>query len=133
MNFPPLHPLFVGFTVALVPVSVLSDWLGRLLNSSSLTATGWWALLYSSIITPLAVGAGWLWLRSMPPMNVPEMTIHKFLGTEMAFFLFALVWWRYGSFRRTSPPGRLYLAVATVVVLALIVQGYLGGKLTFNS
>ena len=92
MSLPPLHPILVTFTAAMIPASVLSELLGRLFRKPSLALAAWWMLAYGAIVTPLTVAAGWLWLRSMPPMDVPEMTLHKWLGTELAIVFIALAW-----------------------------------------
>jgi uncharacterized membrane protein len=62
---PPLHPILVNFTAALVPASVMSDLLGRVLGRPTLSATGWWTMFYAAAITPFTALAGWWWLRSM--------------------------------------------------------------------
>lgn len=53
MELPPLHPILVNFTAALVPASFVSDVLGRFLRRESLRSAAWWMLLYAAIITPL--------------------------------------------------------------------------------
>jgi uncharacterized membrane protein len=73
----PLHPILVNFTAALLPVSLLSDLLGRLLKRDTLLHAGWWTLLFAAAVTPLTALAGWLWLRDMPEMDHGEMALHK--------------------------------------------------------
>lgn len=41
---PPLHPILVNTTAALLPASVLSDVLGVMLRKKSLKSAGWWTL-----------------------------------------------------------------------------------------
>jgi uncharacterized membrane protein len=128
---PPVHPIFVNFTAALVPVSVVSDVLGRVLKKPSLTATGWWTLVYAVLVTPLTALAGWYWLRQMDGMDHAAMTSHKWLGTALAFVFIALLSWRWRIQRSSSTPGWAYLACATLVVALLTVQGHLGGTMSF--
>lgn len=134
VELPPLHPILVNFTAALVPASFVSDLLGRLLRKQSLTSAGWWMLLYAAVITPFTVIAGWLWRREMEGMDMPKMTIHQWLGTALvAVFLFLVIWrWRIHRRPDGAPSGR-YLTCATVVVAALVFQGHLGGKMSFGS
>jgi uncharacterized membrane protein len=130
----PLHPILVNFTAALVPASLFSDVLGRLLRRQSLTAAGWWMLLYAAAITPFTALAGWLWLRRMGGMDMPPMTIHKWLGTALAVLFLPLVLWRWRIQRRShGAPSWLYLACAAVVVGALTLQGHFGGKMSFDT
>ncbi len=130
---PPLHPILVNFTAALLPASLVSDVLGRLLRRQSLTAAGWWMLLYAALITPFTALAGWFWLRQMSGMDMPPMTIHKWLGTALAAMFLALTFWRWRIQRRAEgAPSGLYLVCAAIVVGALTLQGHLGGKMSFG-
>ena len=134
MQLPPLHPILVNFTAALVPASLISDVLGRLLRKQSLTCAGWWMLFYAAVVTPFTVLAGWLWLRQMGGMVMPEMAIHKWLGTALAVVFVAMVFWRWRIHRRAERgPSWTYLICAALVVAALTVQGHLGGSMSFGS
>ncbi len=132
-NLPPLHPILVNFTAALVPVSLASDLLGRILRRGSLQAVGWWTLLYATIITPFTALAGWLWLRSMADMDHPEMAIHRWLGTALAAALVPLVLWRGWLYRRGSVPSIPYIVACAVFLAGLIYQADLGGTMSFGT
>jgi uncharacterized membrane protein len=133
-SLPPLHPVLVSFTAALLPVSLLSDVMGRLLHRQSLCAAGWWTLLYSAILTPFTVLAGWLWMRQMDSMDMPAMDVHKWLGLALSLAFIGLAVWRYQIYRRPDePPGWTYLICTMLVFAALVVQGHLGGAMSFAS
>lgn len=132
-HLPPLHPLLVNFTAALIPISVLSDWLGRWLGRDSLQKTAWWTLLYAAVVTPLTAAAGWWWMRDMEGMNDWRMPVHKWLGISMAAVAVALAIWRGRLYRTDRRPGYAYLVVASLSVVALVVQGDLGGQMSFGS
>ncbi len=132
MQLPPLHPILVNFTAALLPASFISDVLGRVLRRSSLTVAAWWMLLYAALITPLTAAAGWFWMRSMRDMDHWQMGAHKWLGISMAFLLIALVCWRWRFHRRAESPGWIYLVIAAVIIAGLVVQGHLGASMTFG-
>jgi uncharacterized membrane protein len=132
ISLPPLHPILVNFTAALVPVSLASDLLGRVLRRGSLQAAGWWTLLYAAIITPFTALAGWLWLQSMADMDHPEMAIHRWLGTALAAVLVPLVVWRGWLYRRGSAPSISYLLACAVFVAGLVYQANLGGRMSFE-
>lgn len=132
MQVPPLHPILVNFTAALIPVSVVSDWLGRLLRRESFHTAAWWMLLYATVVTPLTALAGWWWMRQMGDMDHWQMVWHMWLGFSIATATVALAIWRYRAYRRGLAPGLAYLLFATVAVAALVVQGDLGGQMSFG-
>jgi uncharacterized membrane protein len=126
-----LHPILVNFTAALVPVSVASDVIGRLYQKESLRNTAWWTLLFATIITPFTAIAGWLfWMHD--DNGVTGMTIHKWLGTALAFLLLALFAWRLKLHRQHRWASTPYLILGIIFVLALAYQGYLGGEHVFS-
>jgi uncharacterized membrane protein len=126
-----VHPILVNFTAALIPVSVASDILGRLLARPTLRDTGWWTLCIAAVITPLTALAGWLWWME-DDNGVTGMLIHQWLGTSVAVLLVGLAVWRWWFFKSNRSPSVLYLLVALGVVGALIYQGHLGGQQAFS-
>src|SRR5438477_73049 len=70
----------------------------------------------------------------MGGMDMPPMTIHKWLGTALAVVFLALTFWRWRIHRRAEElPSRLYLTCAAVIVGLLTLQGHLGGKMSFSA
>lgn len=131
-HLPPLHPILVNFTAALIPASVLSDWLGRFLRQPSLAGVGWWTMLYAAIITPFTAAAGWWWMRQMQDMDHWQMPYHQWLGVSLAVVIVALAIWRGRLYRKMRAVSIPYLLVATLAVAALVVQGDLGGQMSFG-
>jgi len=132
IELPPFHPLAVHFPVALLPASVASDVLGRFTGRPSLAHAGWWTLLFATIASPVAAASGWIWLSDMDGMTGTTITIHQWLGTVMPILLIALTAWRYRAHVRETPVSTAYLAAATVVLMAMVVQGHLGATMTFG-
>jgi len=133
IEIPPLHPLLVHFPVALLPVSVGCDVLGRLASRPSLSHAAWWTLLFATIASPLTAASGWSWLNDMDGMSGTTIAVHKWLGTALPVLLIALTIWRYRLHAKVLAAPVVYLAVASVVLLAMIVQGHLGATMTFGS
>jgi uncharacterized membrane protein len=126
-----LHPILVNFTAALVPVSVASDIAGRVWKSESLRNTAWWTLFYATIVTPFTAITGWLFWMS-DDNGVTGMTLHKWLGTGLAVLLFVLFIWRRNLRRKNQWPTMPYFIAGGVLIAALVIQGYLGGKQVFS-
>jgi uncharacterized membrane protein len=131
VNVTKLHPILVNFTAALVPISVASDFIGRVVKIESLRHTAWWTLFYATAVTPFTVITGWLFW--MPDDNgVTSMTIHKWLGTGRAVLLFVLFVWRWKLRRKARWATVPYLIVGAAFVAALVYQGHLGGEQVFS-
>lgn len=127
-----IHPILVNFTAALIPVSVGSDIFAKLLDKQSLRDTGWWTLCFAAAITPFTAIAGWLFWTTADD-GVPDMTIHKWIGTTLAVLLAGLVLWRWSYFKSNSQPSAFYLLVALAVVGAVAYTGHLGGEQSFST
>lgn len=126
-----LHPILVNFTAALIPVSVAGDFLAKLFKHSEFRVTAWWTMLLGTIITPLTAIAGWLfWMDD--DNGVLIMNIHKWLGTSLAILIISLCLWRWTFRKKRQTVSALYLVVAILFVVALIVQGTLGGHQVFS-
>ncbi len=128
-QWPPIHPMLVNFTAALVPASFLFDALGAWKKNESLRAAGWYALLLAACITPLTILFGWLWMEDMDHWQMP---IHQWLGTSLGVLLIALAVWRGRLHRQNHPPRAGYATVAGVLLLAFMFQGELGASMSFG-
>ena len=125
-----IHPILVNFTAALLPLALLSEVLGRIFRRGSLHNAGWWMTLYAAVITPLTAAAGWWW-RHTAGSDLPAnlIAVHQWLGTTIAILFIILVCWRWAIKKRGNVPGVAYLVAELVVVLALVYQGSLGGRM----
>lgn len=129
-----IHPILVNFTAALVPVSVASDVFGKFAKKESFKSAAWWTLLYAALVTPLTVTAGWFWKTSLPATALPDdiIFIHQWLGTLCVLLFLILTIWRGWLFVKGKETPYGYLLIAFIVVIILIYQGSLGGKMVFG-
>lgn len=128
-----LHPILVNFTAGLIPVSVFSDLLGRLLRRDSLKHAAWWTLLYAASVTPLTALTGWFWKRSIEAALSPDLiAVHQWLGIWLACAFPILVVWRWRFHKRGEGPGLAYFVTAALTLLALMYQGHVGGSMAFG-
>jgi plastocyanin/uncharacterized membrane protein len=128
-----LHPILVNFTAALLPLALLSDILGRIFRRQSFHHAAWWMVLYAALITPLTAAAGWWW-KSTQGSALPAklITVHEWLGTTAVVLFVILAIWRWSIHKRQTAPSFAYLTYAVIVVLALVYQGSLGGRMVFG-
>jgi len=132
-EFPPLHPIFVNFTAALLPTSFFFDLLGTVFHRPTLRDVAWWTLVVAACLTPLTVLFGWLWFGSMRDMDHWQMSYHMWLGTAIGLGVLVMVAWRGLFYKRASAPSAAYALVAAVIFVALLAQGDLGGSMSFES
>lgn len=132
--FPPLHPIFVNFVAALVPTSFFFEVFGVWTKRETLTAAARWTLAVGAVFAALAAITGWLWAVSMPQHEQTSqlMTWHKWLGTIGVILVIAIALVRWLTIGTHRTPGWVYACFATVVFLALLVQGDLGGAMSFG-
>jgi uncharacterized membrane protein len=128
-----IHPILVNFTAALVPTSVGSDILGRVLRKPSMHTAAWWTMAYAAALTPLTAISG-LWWKSKEAGMLPARTIeqHQWLGIALVVCFAGMAVWRYKIYGKNVPPGAVYLLLGVVLVGALLVQGALGGAMVFG-
>jgi len=128
-----LHPIFVNFTAALLPLSLFSDILGRIFRRQSFHHAAWWMVLYAAVITPFTAAAGWWWrLTEGSALPAKLITVHQWLGTTAVALFVVLAIWRWSTHKRAASPSLAYLTFALIVVLALVYQGTLGGRMVFG-
>lgn len=105
-----VHPILVNFTAALVPASLGSDLLSRIIKRESLAQAAWWMLLYAALVTPLTVIAGLVWKYSMDEAGTRVMFFHQWLGVALGFAFVALAVWR-GSFQKSRRSPNLFICL----------------------
>lgn len=131
---PPVHPALVHYPIALMTLSVVADLFGRLYESPSLRAAGWWGLAGAAAGAALALVAG---LFDMSREKIGREA-HRRVHTHMkvGFVLFTLIAgltvWRWLIYTdSTYGLGWGYLATAAAVLGLTFFQGWLGGELVF--
>src|SRR6476660_1086425 len=83
----PIRPIMVHFTVALFIMSLICDGLGLLVNSTSLTQTGWWTIAGAVLRAPLTIATRAL---SRLRLLMQEGEARSFLRAPMALGLIVL-------------------------------------------
>jgi Plastocyanin len=128
-----IHPILVNFTAALLPLSFLSDLLGRIFKRQTLHHVAFWMIVYAACITPFTAAAGWWWKHAAgAALPAKLITVHQWLGTAAALIFIVLTVWRWRIHKQGLTPTVAYLVCALLAVLALVYQGSLGGAMAFG-
>ncbi len=132
--FPPLHPLIVHFSVALLLLAGLFGFI------SLFVKRGFWkdltlkSLVVGVIFAPIAVVTGLIEEQTMKHAGIDEMLLaHKYNGMAVLFFFQILLAWFW--LRKNIPGKKEYTTWVICLLLGtsmVLLQGYLGGKLVFE-
>jgi uncharacterized membrane protein len=135
MNIPPVHPAFVHFPLALMTLSFIADFIGRLTRRESLRSAGWWCLVGTVAGGAIAFGLGyWDMLRVPIEHSAHEyVDFHFNVGIGLVAVLVVMVFWRgVLQYRQPAGPGAPYLISSFLVMLLVLFQGWLGGELVYS-
>jgi len=128
-----IHPMLVNFTSSLVPASIASDAAGRIFRKASLHAAAWWMLIYATVLTPLTSLAGLWWKQKLhDTLPKDQITEHLWLGIGLTVAFIVLLLWRRASYRKSEAPGLAYFVFGVLTIIALLIQGALGGNMVFG-
>jgi uncharacterized membrane protein len=125
-----VHPTLVHFPLALVPISLLLDVLGRALGKP-----GW--MRSAARLMPIAAASGAAAAASglvargavnIPPAAHPTLVTHRNLNLGLVALTTALAVVR----SRHDPPGLGYFVAGLAGVAAMNYTAYLGGKLVYR-
>jgi uncharacterized membrane protein len=130
-----LHPLFVHFPVALLPVALILEIAALILNKEEVSRAGWWNQILGTIALAAAVISGLF----------AEGTVHfsdaarEVIGTHEQFAFLAaalfggLLFWRI-SCRGKIPdkPPHLFLLLLALGVGLVLTGAWFGGELVFR-
>jgi uncharacterized membrane protein/nitrite reductase/ring-hydroxylating ferredoxin subunit len=129
----PIHPMLVGFPIALWVAGFVFDLIGTKNSNAGLWAAGFYAVIAGCVIAVLAAAAGVIdWLYTVPPESSAKNRglLHGGLNS-LALLLFIYVAYRLGS-PSAVPDGATLLLMGIGVVLVAI-SGWLGGTLVYRN
>ncbi|HTV48616.1 MAG TPA: DUF2231 domain-containing protein [Phycisphaerae bacterium] len=126
-----LHPVFVNFVAAAVPISVIFDIAGRIFGRDTLRTVAAWNMVVAACAIPFTVFFGWLFWGGQSDDDW-QMAVHFWLGNAFLFILIFMAVWRWRIYAKGRPPGAVYLGIAVLVLAVLIIQAHLGGMHSFS-
>ena len=129
------HPIFVHFAIALVVSSVGFDLFARWRGREEWHRVGRLNLLWGVVGLAVAAATGWF-EHSRPHAHLVEspnldtiVEVHEILGYALLAFFAVLLLWRL---RLGDRPPAAFIALGVAGVLAIAVQGHLGGVMVYR-
>jgi nitrite reductase/ring-hydroxylating ferredoxin subunit/uncharacterized membrane protein len=129
----PIHPMLVGFPIALWVTGFIFDLLGTRGSNAGLWAAGFYCVLAGCVMAVLAATAGVIdFLYTVPPESSAKNRglLHGSLNS-LVLLLFIYVAYRLGSPAAAPDGATLLLMGIGVVILAF--SGWLGGTLVYRN
>lgn len=129
------HPIAVHFAVALSCFAVVLDWIAHWQHRTEWQFAGRLCFLAGVLALGLTVGSGWVEQLLPRPASAFDTQIgsllfyHEYGGYAVLGFFVILAVIRL---RLTEPPPMALLVCATVGVIGVLVQGYIGGELVYR-
>ena len=130
----PIHPAFVHFPIALVPLSVAADVIAYATGSSALRATAWWCLVVGAAAAAVTVVAGFVDMERQAIEHDAHHRVHTHMKVGLAVFSVTsgLAVWRWLVEMRGGAVSLGYLAAGLGIVGLVVFQAWLGGELVFR-
>ena len=131
----PIHPIMVHFTIALLSVGFLCDFLARFTKNESLKSAAWWNLLFGFFAIIVTVLTGLLAERSVPHTHIAHdiLEIHETLGfTALGIFAVLLIWESLIRANVFTKFISLSMVLWLIGVLVIFTGGYYGGRLVYE-
>jgi nitrite reductase/ring-hydroxylating ferredoxin subunit/uncharacterized membrane protein len=129
----PIHPMLVGFPIALWVASFIFDLIGTRGSNAALWAAGFYSVIGGCVGAVLSAAAGVIDLLYTVP---PESTARKRGLLHGGLNSFTLLLFIYVAYRLGSPsaaPDGATLLLMGIGVLVLAISGWLGGTLVYRN
>ena len=129
----PVHPMLVGFPIALWVMAFIFNIIGAVWNDSVLWSAGFACVIAGCVMAVLAAVPGTIdWLTIVPPRSSAKSRglLHGSLNM-LALTLFIYAAARQGG--PTTEPDKIVLLVMAVGVVILAISGWLGGTLVYRN
>jgi len=131
----PLHPRVVHFPIALSLAGVLFLVLGLFRRHERFTGYGQWSLLLGWLGIMAAVVTGLIDQAGAPQEPTVTAIINQHITAGIALLIasgFALYWPLRNKKLWTTRARWGYLALLVAIVLLVLMEGWLGGKLVYD-
>ena len=131
----PLHPIVVHFVIAMVFFSFFCDVVGYFNHNQRLFEVSFWNMFVAAIAIFVAIIFGQFeaGLAQPYPAVQPVLNWHTIMGWSLSALVVGITAWRFvirATNPRKVPPA--YLGVATLLIVLVSLQVYLGTQLVWK-
>ncbi len=126
------HPVIIHFPIALFIASVVFDVLAIWRKHPALAAVAYYNLVGAATTIPLALATGlgaWRWQLEGAALK-GNLMLHLICALTSASLIFILCWMRSRLHVKNISPGKAYVAVTFLALMAITLTGHLGGILS---
>jgi uncharacterized membrane protein len=126
------HPVIIHFPIALFIASVVFDALAIWRKNPALAAVAYYNLVGAAAAIPLALATGlgaWRWQLEGAALK-GNLRLHLICALISASLIFLLSWLRWRLRAKGISPGKAYVAVTFLALMAITITGHLGGILS---
>ena len=129
-----LHPIIVHFVIAMVFFSFFCDVVGYFTKNTTMLEVSFWNLFVASVSIFLAIIVGQFEAGLAQPYEAvkPVLNLHTIIGWSLAGIVVAVTAWRFViRLRNVKKVPPIYIGVATILILLVSLQTYLGTRLVW--
>jgi len=126
------HPVIIHFPIALFIASVVFDVLAIWRKHPALAAVAYYNLVGAATTIPFAIATGlgaWRWQLEGAALK-GNLMLHLICALTSASLIFILCWMRSRLHVKNISPGKAYVAVTFLALMAITLTGHLGGILS---
>ena len=130
----PLHPIIVHFVIAMVFFSFFCDLVGYFTRNPRMFEVSFWNLFVASVSIFLAIIVGQFEAGLAQPYEAakPVLNLHTIMGWSLAGIVVAVTAWRFViRLRNVKKVPPVYLGIATILIVLVSFQTYLGTRLVW--
>ena len=124
-----MHPVMVHFPIALLPLAIGADIVGRMIGNERVVSFGKYAIVIAAfgavaaVVTGLIAGEEVLNAEEGRPRDM--LQTHRTLNVLVMLIICGMAVWRV----QHALPNAAYLGVGAAAICVILYTGYLGGKL----
>jgi uncharacterized membrane protein len=131
----PIHPLFIHFPTALLPMDLALSILSNVRGDASFATAGFYCLAAGALTGFAAMLTGLLDLLQIPKENKAAWASGLYHGfvNGCIMLIFAVIAWRaWQQYPQLGPATTGVILVKSILILALFAGNYIGGKLIYQ-